>query len=110
MPYLEYVLDPANHKPGIKLDWLSYHFYGLLGFGGPYYGTMDSKTWSAALFGQADEFLTYVRRADQARLRLAPTTKTSLEEIGSMLRGAMQDPVPIAVPEAAPNARYRVRG
>ena len=25
--FFEYFLNPANHKPGIPLDMISYHFY-----------------------------------------------------------------------------------
>lgn len=25
--FLDYILNPANHKPGIPLDYISYHFY-----------------------------------------------------------------------------------
>jgi hypothetical protein len=27
--FFDYFLNPANHKPGLPLDYISYHFYAI---------------------------------------------------------------------------------
>ena len=49
--YFEYFLNPANHKPGIPLDFISYHFYA---HPAPSEGIDD---WQYTFFDQADGFL-----------------------------------------------------
>ncbi|MGO9242117.1 MAG: glycosyl hydrolase family 39 [Bryobacteraceae bacterium] len=76
--YFEYFLNAKNHKPGIPLDMISYHFYAV-----PQPDeTMDLQEhtyWSAA-----DGFLTGVRYIESIRQRLAPATRTTVDEIGSI--------------------------
>jgi hypothetical protein len=77
----EYFLDPKNHRPGIPLDMISYHFYAMVQSETP-------EDWQNTLFDQADGFLATVRSIEQMRKRLSPETRTDLDEIGSVLPGA----------------------
>jgi hypothetical protein len=77
--YFEYFLNPKNHKPGIPLDMVSYHFYAN--------ATPDQTIddWQYTFFDQANGFLNTVRYAESIRKRLSPSTKTDLDELGIIL-------------------------
>ncbi len=53
--FFEYFLDPANHKPGIPLDMISYHFYASPRAA----RTLDN--WQYTFFDQEAGFLNTVR-------------------------------------------------
>jgi len=74
--YFEYFLNPKNHKPGIPIDMISYHFYA-----GP---TADQgpEVQQYIFFEQAAGFLTSVRYLEAIRQRLSPKTQTDLDELG----------------------------
>ena len=75
----EYFLNPANHKPGIPLDMISYHFYAS-----PVSGeTLDD--WQYTFFDQEGGFLNTVRFVEAIRKRLSPQTMTDLDELGVIL-------------------------
>jgi hypothetical protein len=77
--FFEYFLNPANHKPGIPLDFISYHFYAT---------PTPSETiadWQYTFFDQADGFLNTVRYIENMRKRLSPQTKTDTDELGVIL-------------------------
>ena len=78
--FFEYFLNPANHKPGIPLDMISYHFYASPERNAPL--EIEEQTD----FAQADGFLNTVRYAEVIRKRLSPTTETTINEIG-VIRG-----------------------
>ena len=76
--YIEYFLNPKNHKPGTPLDMISYHFYAS-----PSPDETDEiKPYT--FFEHADQFLSTVRLIEAARQRLSPTTGTAVDEIGSI--------------------------
>ena len=77
--WFEYFLNHKNHKAGIPLDYISYHFYAS--------PTRDEKldNWQYTFFDQADGFLNTVRYAEAIRKRLSPQTKTDLDELGVIL-------------------------
>ena len=77
--WFEYFLNPANHKPGIPLDMISYHFYasGSIQQGAP--------VMQYTFFDQADGFLKEVKFIESIRKRLSPSTRTTVDEIGSIL-------------------------
>ncbi len=77
--WFEYFLNHANHKPGIPLDYISYHFYAT--------PTPDQQpdNWQDTFFDQADGFLNTVRYVEAIRNRLSPGTKTDLDELGVIL-------------------------
>ncbi|MHB1935526.1 MAG: GH39 family glycosyl hydrolase [Acidobacteriaceae bacterium] len=77
--WFEYFLDHANHRAGIPLDYISYHFYASPAPG----ETIDD--WQYSFFNQADRFLTAVRFINQIRDRLSPETKTDTDELGVIL-------------------------
>ena len=77
----EYFLDRKNHRPGIPLDMISYHFYATPAAG----ETPDH--WQYTFFDQADGFFHTVRYVEQIRKRLSPATRTTLDEIGCILPG-----------------------
>jgi hypothetical protein len=76
--FFEYFLDRANHKAGIPLDMISYHFYAV--------PTLDQsiEIQPFTFFEQADKFLDVVRYIEQIRQRLSPHTRTAINEIGSI--------------------------
>ncbi len=77
--FVEYFLNPAHHKPGIPLDFISYHFYA---------SPTPSQTiadWQYTFFDQADGFLNTVRYIENIRQRLSPQTRTDTDELGVIL-------------------------
>lgn len=77
--FFEYFLNPANHKPGIPLDYISYHFYATPA------ASETLANWQYTFFAQADGFLHTVRYVENIRKRLSPSTKTDLDELGVIL-------------------------
>lgn len=77
--WFEYFLNHGNHKAGIPLDYISYHFYAS--------PSRDEKldNWQYTFFDQASGFLNTVRYAEAIRKRLSPETKTDLDELGVIL-------------------------
>jgi hypothetical protein len=77
--YFEYFLNPKNHKPGIPLDYISFHFYAspALGEG------LDS--WQHTFFDQANGFIAVTRYILATRDRLSPNTKVDTDELGVIL-------------------------
>jgi hypothetical protein len=75
--YYEYFLNPKNHRPGIPLDMISYHFYADPGSGT---NATNPDTWQFC--EQADKFLDTVRKIESIRLRLSPATQTDIDELG----------------------------
>jgi hypothetical protein len=77
--FFEHFLNPANHKIGIPLDMISYHFYASPAAG----ETLD--TWQYTFFDQEAGFLNTVRYVEAIRKRLSPNTWTDLDELGVIL-------------------------
>jgi hypothetical protein len=75
--YYEYFLDPKNHRPGIPLDKISYHFYA-----DPGKGTNAANPAHWHFCEQADKFLATVRQIEAIRQRLSPATQTTIDELG----------------------------
>jgi hypothetical protein len=75
----EYFLNPANHKQGVPLDFISYHFYAT--------PTSDQTidNWQYGFFDQAEGFLNTVHFVESIRKRYSPATKTDLDELGVIL-------------------------
>ena len=84
----EYFLNPANHKSGAQLDMISYHFYAIP------LAEETPDTWQYTFFLEADRFLTSVRYIEAIRKRLSPATRTTLDEIGTVMPGSnsVKDP------------------
>ncbi len=74
----EYFLDPKNHKSGIPIDLISYHFYASPA------ADESPEVQQYTFFDQADGFVNAVRYIEQIRQRLLPATSTDVDEIGSI--------------------------
>ena len=85
---IEYFLNPAHHKPGTQLDMISYHFYAQP------HPEEAPDSWQFTFFDQADRLLAVVRYIEEIRKRLSPPTRTTLDEIGTILPGSnsVKDP------------------
>jgi hypothetical protein len=77
--YYEYFLNHKNHKPGIPLDYISYHFYASPA------ANEDLDGWQHTFFNQAEGFLTTSRFILAIRDRLSPETKVDTDELGVIL-------------------------
>jgi len=78
--FFEYFLNPKNHKPGIPLDAISYHFYGTPSFRG-----QKLEDYQYVFFEKANYFLDRVRYIENIRKRLSPKTITAINEIGTII-------------------------
>jgi Glycosyl hydrolases family 39 len=77
--YYEYFLNGKNHRPGIPLDFISFHFYATPALDeGP-------EGWQHTFFNQADGFLATTRFILAIRDRLSPQTKIDTDELGVIL-------------------------
>lgn len=77
--FFEYFLNPKNHKPGIPLDMISYHFYSV--------AAEDQKidSYQYTYFDKAEGFVNQVRWIESVRKRLSPKTRTNINELGSIV-------------------------
>jgi hypothetical protein len=102
--YFEYFLDHRNHRPGVPLDFISYHFYAE--------PTPDETPESEqySFFAQADGFLKQVRYVEAIRKRLSPETRTTIDELGviSADDGGQGDPGHVTKP--IPDAYWNLAG
>eukprot|EP00475_Leptophrys_vorax_P017288 TRINITY_DN2393_c0_g1_i1.p1 TRINITY_DN2393_c0_g1~~TRINITY_DN2393_c0_g1_i1.p1 ORF type:complete len:591 (+),score=169.78 TRINITY_DN2393_c0_g1_i1:3-1775(+) len=78
--WYEYFLNHSNHAEGIPLDWISYHFYGLP-------SSRTDIAQFASLFPAADGFVAEVKQIEEIRKRLSPETRTTIDEVGTILPG-----------------------
>lgn len=78
--FFEYFLNHKNHKPGIPLDGISYHFYGT-----PSYGNQKLDDYQYDFFDKANAFLEKVKFIESIRKRLSPQTITTINEIGTII-------------------------
>jgi hypothetical protein len=96
--FFEYFLNPKNHKAGIPLDYVSYHFYAI--------PTPDEtlEIQQHTVFARADGFLSTVRYIETIRKRLSPNTQTMINELGIISAddggqdrpGHVTKPIPVA--------------
>ena len=77
--FFRYFLDPKNHRPGVPLDMISYHFYAVPN------GDEPPEAHQFTFFYQADRFLETVGYIETLRKMLSPSTGTMVNEIGTML-------------------------
>jgi hypothetical protein len=87
--WFEYFLNAKNHKPGVKVEAISYHHYSSPSFEGQ---TLNS--YQHTFFEKADAFLDKVRYIENIRKRLAPQAVTMINELGVILRSP-ETPGPI---------------
>jgi hypothetical protein len=74
----EYFLNPKNHKRGIPIDFISYHFYASPA------ADESPEVQQHTFFDQADGFINTVRYIEEIRKRLLPGVATDVDEIGSI--------------------------
>jgi hypothetical protein len=98
----EYFLNPKNHKPGVPLDMISYHFYAVPAED----QTPDIEQHT--FFEQADRFLTAVRFIEAIRTRLSPSTRTTVNEIGSISADDLQQGKPGHVTKPIPQSYWNL--
>jgi hypothetical protein len=100
----EYFLNPKNHKPGIPLDYISFHVYAAPSAD----QTLDD--WQFTFFDRASEFLTATRYILRVRDRLSRSTKIMINEAGSILSGDMVQGEPNHVEKPIPPAYWNLSG
>ncbi len=100
----EYFLNSKNHKPGIPLDMISYHFYASPS------ADQTPEIQQYTFFAQADGFLNSVRYIEAIRQRLSPKTGTTVDEIGCISAddGGQNDPQHVTKP--IPNSYWNLCG
>ena len=87
--WFEYFLNSKNHKPGIPLDGISYHFYGT-----PSFHDQKIEDYQYTFFEKANAFLEKVRYIENIRKRLSPKTSTTINEIGTIIGSNVGDDIP----------------
>ena len=102
--YFEYFLDHRNHKPGVPLDFISYHFYAV--------PSKDEtpEVEQFTYFAQADGFLKTVRYIEAIRKRLSPETKTTVDELGVISADDLAQAEPGHVSQPIPNSYWNLAG
>lgn len=102
--YFEYFLDHKNHKPGVPLDFISYHFYAI--------PTPDQspEVEQFTYFDQADGFLKTVRYVESIRQRLSPETKTTIDELGVISADDLTQGAPGHVAKPIENSYWNLAG
>lgn len=102
--FFEYFLNPKNHKPGIPLDYISYHFYAV--------PTADQspEAQQFTYFDQAAGFLNVVRYIETIRERLSQKTGTMVNEIGSISEGSLGGLSPAEVARKIPASYWNLSG
>jgi hypothetical protein len=100
LDYYRYFLNPGNHRPGVPLDLISYHFYAQPNPA----DTVDEMGPDG--FSQADRFIATVGQIEEIRASLAPGVRTTVNELGTILpqSSTQADPAPI------PNAYWNFSG
>ena len=102
--YFEYFLDHKNHKPGVPLDFISYHFYAV--------PSIDEtpEVEQFTYFAQADGFLKTVRYIEAIRKRLSPETKTTIDELGVISADDLAQGTPGHQTQPIPNSYWNLAG
>ena len=83
--YFLYFLDEKNHKPGVRLDAFSYHFYAGADLNNTFIQDQNApyEEWRGIFFAQADGFLARAKFIEAIRKQLAPNAETHINEIGT---------------------------
>ena len=102
--YFEYFLDHKNHKQGVTLDFISYHFYAV--------PSIDEtpEVEQFTYFAQADGFLKTVRYIEAIRKRLSPETMTTIDELGVISANDLAQGTPGHVAQPIPNSYWNLAG
>jgi hypothetical protein len=102
--YFEYFLNHKNHRPGIPIDMVSYHFYAV--------PTPDQtqEIMQYTYWEQADHFLEVVEYIQNIRARLSPETRTTADELGSISADDLDQDKPGHVTKPIPNSYWNLCG
>ena len=76
--FMETFLDPKKHLSGVPLDYVSYHAYVWIN----QKRGVEAEQYSS--FEQARQFVEQFYFIDAIRKRLSPTTKTMINEVGTI--------------------------
>jgi hypothetical protein len=102
--FFMYFLNPRNHKPGVPLDMISYHFYAVPG------EDESPEIQQFSYFYQADRFLEIVGYIEAIRKAYSPHVGTMVNEIGSMLPGDADQTRPEYVAKPIPSSYWNLSG
>ena len=102
--FFEYFLNPKNHKPGIPLDYISYHHYAIPA------ADHTPAVQEHTFFAQADGFLNFVRAVETIRKRLSPTTGTMVNEMGAISADDIDQAEPNHVTKPIPPSYWNLTG
>jgi hypothetical protein len=102
--YFEYFLNHKNHKPGIPLYMISYHFYAV-----PSPDETD-EVMQYTYWDKADRFLGAVDFIQGIRARLSPETQTDADELGSISADDTLQGQPRHVMKPIPNSYWNLCG
>ncbi|GAA4317043.1 hypothetical protein GCM10023149_14410 [Mucilaginibacter gynuensis] len=83
--WFEYFLNPANHKPGIPIDMISYHCYAAAN------PNQKFDAYEYSVFDKAESFVNSVGYIENIRKRLAPNTRTDINELGTFVSEEMRN-------------------
>ncbi|RCH56264.1 glycosyl hydrolase family 39 [Mucilaginibacter hurinus] len=87
--FYEYFLNPKNHKPGVPIDMISYHFYA----GGNAIQTLTD--YQSTYYDKSEHFVTSVKFIENIRKRLNPNVGVATNELGTFLTDEMRTkPIP----------------
>jgi hypothetical protein len=100
--FFEYFLNRQNHKPGIPLDMISYHFYAMPS------ADQSPDVQQFTFFEQADHFLDVVRYIEVIRQRLSPETRTTIDEIGAISADDLAQVEPGHITNPIPNSYWNL--
>jgi hypothetical protein len=102
--YFEYFLNHKNHKPGIPIAMISYHFYAVPS------ADETPEIMEHTYWDQAAGFLKVVSYIQGLRERLSPETKTDTDELGSISADDTQQGQPGHVFKPIPNSYWNLCG
>jgi hypothetical protein len=102
--FIEYFLNHQNHKPGIPIAMISYHFYAVPS------PDETPETMEHTYWEQADRFLNVVSYIQGIRERLSPETRTDADELGSISADDTQQGTPGHVLKPIPNSYWNLCG
>jgi len=99
-----YFLDPKHHKPGVPLDYISFHVYATPS------ADQTLEDWQYTFFDTASEFLAVTRYIREIRDRLSPSTKIMVNEAGSIDANDFDQVNPNHVERPIPAAYWNLSG
>ena len=100
----EYFLNAGNHRTGIPVDMISYHFYAVPE------PDETPEIEEHTFFTEADGFINTVRYIEAIRNRLAPRTGTAVDEIGCISADDLAQDNPGRLSAPIPNAYWNLCG